>query len=681
MEENILVTPQTEPHGSFMTPPQPVPQKKKRRWGWILVVLLIGLFTYIGLTAYNAIKGAAYAMDARRSALLAVERAKVFDIDGALTEAANAQNSFRASHRYLLTLTPYQVIPEYGRALRAATKITDDAADILKQVIYVGEEMRAALGDNAQELFSADSGLLPDISSSLKELTSEEKERLLEALANNAPRIDKIADSLDDITAELPELLVPDITWLTTISFAEYRDQIPALTEKLQPVASQMRAVAPLMALVPRLLGFPEERKYMLLFANNTELRPTGGFLGVIGMAYVRSGELSNLDIRDVYAYDGALLKTVRPPSPQPFAEYINVKEWFLRDANWSPDFPESVKTIEQFYIDAQRAANADATTPDAYIQFDPEPIAELMTITGPITVQGKTFNAENLVEELEFQVEFGFVDAGIEYDDRKQIIIELGDAFIERMKDLSFSQLLAAFAIIERGFQEGHIAVYSHDTTLQTIIDARHWGGRLLPVNGDYIAVVDANLGALKSDPKVLRNIVYTIAPDATHGYIGKVAITYNHIGTFDKFTSRYRTYTRLYVPAGSKFLSSKGTLLNDRHFNPRLLPGHVDVVEELGRLSFGAFTSIEPKRTGTLEFTFALAPSVIDAIRRGDYQLDVEKQKGTHNHGLTLNLDFGSLLKTAEPAEDPKNFGDTRYTLITDLLLNRHFSVGLRK
>jgi hypothetical protein len=246
-------------------------------------------------------------------------------------------------------------------------------------------------------------------------------------------------------------------------------------------------------------------------------------------------------------------------------------------------------------------------------------------------------------------------------------------------MKAMPVSRLLEAVGILHRNLEEGHVLLSMRDNDLQTIVMNNDWGGKLKTVRGDYLTVIDANLASLKTDPAVRRTISYAISPQADGSFLGSVRILYDHRGHFDWKTTRYRTYTRVYLPQGSEFASVIGAMENDKLKDPGRHAGKADVGDELGRKWFGAFISIEPGEKRTLEFRFKVAPSVVQAIRAGKYSLDVEKQPGTVAHGLTLDLDFGKKVSSAEPPEDRSQWGDTRFRFTSDLRIDRAFDIGL--
>jgi hypothetical protein len=144
-----------------------------------------------------------------------------------------------------------------------------------------------------------------------------------------------------------------------------------------------------------------------------------------------------------------------------------------------------------------------------------------------------------------------------------------------------------------------------------------------------------------------------------------------YVHSGLQDWRTTNYISYSRLYVPKGSTLLSVSNPRKNMR----------VDQGEENGYAWFGTLTGVPIGKTVALNFTYRVSPATAQQIKQGMYTLLVQKQSGTINHALTLDLDFGRRVLSAVPGEDPKNYSDNRYTLQTDLILDREFSISTSK
>src|SRR3989338_5408579 len=97
-------------------------------------------------------------------------------------------------------------------------------------------------------------------------------------------------------------------------------------------------------ALFPAMLGFLKTRTYLVLFLNNTELRPGGGFIGAYSVVKVSRGIPSILTVAGTEVIDNRAKDKYFLPPP-PLKKYLLIDRWQLRDSNWSPDFAESAST------------------------------------------------------------------------------------------------------------------------------------------------------------------------------------------------------------------------------------------------------------------------------------------------------------------------------------------------
>ena len=102
---------------------------------------------------------------------------------------------------------------------------------------------------------------------------------------------------------------------LLTLQKLEAEDNLPQpVLEKLQRYDTEINLVEETIDTWPSLLGFDKGKTYLILFQNNMELRPGGGFIGSYGILPVSNGTPGNLQIHDVYEADGQLTQQVNPP-------------------------------------------------------------------------------------------------------------------------------------------------------------------------------------------------------------------------------------------------------------------------------------------------------------------------------------------------------------------------------
>jgi hypothetical protein len=91
-----------------------------------------------------------------------------------------------------------------------------------------------------------------------------------------------------------------------------------------------------------------EEKTFLILFQNNMELRPGGGFIGSFGILKIRDGRVTKFDVHDTGNFDGRIPDTVTPPYPM--EQTLKIHSWKLRDSNWSPDWKENALQAIDFY-------------------------------------------------------------------------------------------------------------------------------------------------------------------------------------------------------------------------------------------------------------------------------------------------------------------------------------------
>ncbi len=389
--------------------------------------------------------------------------------------------------------------------------------------------------------------------------------------------------------------------------------------------------------LIQKVLGFSSPQTYLILFLNNTEIRPGGGFIGAYGVVRMDKATPEILKVEGTELLDNLGPQDFPSVPPEPLQKYLPIKRWGFRDSNWSPDFASSsVKSMDLF----KKEKGTAAEDINAVIGITPTLLEEVLKISGPITVNGQVFNAENFTDKLEYEVEYGYAEQGLDFDERKKVLADLTHALFAKIRGDIFKHWSQYFALSQRMLAEKQIIAFSTDPETENVLLAKGWAGEIKQTGSDYLLWVDANMAALKTDKVMERELSYSFAPTSSGKYVGTVKMKYKNNGSFTKFTTRYRTYARVYLPEGSKFISVLGSMKADR--TPGV--GVVDQGVENGKQWFGTFISIEPGKTGELAWQFYLAPQIVNQIKNNSYSsLLVQKQAGTLGHTLVLDLSIG--------------------------------------
>ncbi len=453
---------------------------------------------------------------------------------------------------------------------------------------------------------------------------------------------------------------------------------LSAIKTRIDPVKSQLPQIAgaidsaiPAAELIPQLVGYPSSKTYLFLLQNNTELRPTGGFLGAYGIVKLKNGNIDSFSTDNSYNLDVKVKETLHVTPPLPLQIYNKTTQWFFRDSNWSPDFPTAARQAMWFY-----AKEGGRERVDGVIAITPVLIEKLLEITGPITVDKVEFTPENIVDELIFQVEKGYVSKGTAFENRKGVIGDLAEELIQRLMTLPRDQWPDLFMTIQEVAKERHLLFYSTDDELQDKIIAEGWGGNIPDTTGDYLAVFDANLASLKTDAVMKRSLSYKLSQESNGSYAATATLRYeNTAKEFDWRTSRYRNYVRVLVPKGSRLIDATGMMANDRTTRK----GKVDVSEDLGKTVFGTFVAIEPGETKELVLRYELPREIGEQIQNGRYDLLVQKQPGIDTRDLQMNLQFPRRIQGAQSLDNHVEIKDNNLIISGSLLTDRAVSAIL--
>lgn len=363
-----------------------------------------------------------------------------------------------------------------------------------------------------------------------------------------------------------------------------------------------------------------EERVFLILFQNNLELRPGGGFIGSFGILKVKDGAVTDFAVHDTGNFDGRIPDTVEPPYPM--QETLHIKSWKLRDSNYSPDFPENALQAETFYHMGQGQEEFDGV-----IAITTNVLSSFLRVTGPVTLGGfpGTYGSENAILDLEYQVEQGYIKQDINFGERKSVMKLLGFEILRRVKELSLAEKYELFKIVLDDLHRKDIQISFKDTLLEDQIISSGWDGSVDEAwKNDYLFLVDANLNSFKSDYYIKRSYTYTIdlsseLPKAV------LSVTYqNTAKEKDWFAKDYQTFLRVYVPNGSYLNTITGAAkepvfgvsFNKKYFGALI---HVPILTE---------------KTVTFEYTLP------KDFKKEWYDLKIQKQAGLNDVPVTVTL-----------------------------------------
>lgn len=105
---------------------------------------------------------------------------------------------------------------------------------------------------------------------------------------------------------------------------------------------------------IKEILWHNEKRTYFIIFQNNDEIRPTGGFMWSVGILELFRWKIAKFETKDIYAIEWDLKDFATKNGvafEQSAPEWLNKisKTFWLRDANYYPTIEESSLKIQEF--------------------------------------------------------------------------------------------------------------------------------------------------------------------------------------------------------------------------------------------------------------------------------------------------------------------------------------------
>lgn len=399
----------------------------------------------------------------------------------------------------------------------------------------------------------------------------------------------------------------------------------------------------PLIKILPSLLGDPKEKKYLVIFQNDKELRPTGGFITAYAVFRVDKGVIHVDKSGDIYALDNGI--SGKTTAPAPILKYLpKVPQLNLRDSNLSPDFVTSMDMFNTLYKKASGFVEVDGIIAlDTSVLVSTIKILDDEVYAGGVRFTSKEdsrCDCPQVIYELERlvstpkSVDLKVTTLAAVQAQRKDLIGTLLYAIMD--KALKSSPKLywgPLFQDMLTQVGEKHVLFYLYNKDAQSGIEALNAAGRIRSYEGDYLHINESNFGGAKSNLFVKENVNqdYDVAGDGI--ITKKITINYkNPHAPSDCNLERgnlclnavLRDWIRIYVPKGSKLVDFKGSEVKMISY------------DELEKTVFEGFVTVRPKGSATFTLSYTLPFKVKD----GMLPLMIQKQPGTNANEYTIKV-----------------------------------------
>lgn len=320
-------------------------------------------------------------------------------------------------------------------------------------------------------------------------------------------------------------------------------DEITNLEPILVPFANTVDAL-------PAILGFEGKRIYLVLFQNNMELRPGGGFIGSYGLLMLDQGRVKEFSVHDVYDADGKLTVHVEPPYG--LRRYLGASHWFLRDSNFAIDFPQNAEQAKTF-LQLETGQSVDGV-----IAVDTSFLQNVLLATGPVTVPDykEVVTAENFYLRTQTHAEKDFFPGSTQKKDFLKALLRAMQEKIASKEDVNFQIFISR---IGESIYQKHVLFAFSDTATQQLFSVNNLSSSLWDARGqgentylDFLGVIDANVGINKTNYYLKRTIDQKVTWDKDGKLTTSVTVAYTNTSKKEsQFGGDYKNYVRFVLPA----------------------------------------------------------------------------------------------------------------------------------
>lgn len=604
------------------------PRKSAKKWFIVggslgLVAILLVFFLVLPLLSIR-----------KQTSVLATEAKGVYeglqtqDLNKAVAKLASTKQEFEKLASSYKRLVWLRVIPFVGGYYADGSHLIKAGRYLLESGEIVVESLKP-YGDIL--------GLEGEKKKDQSQMTTEERLiMVLDTLDKIQPNLDKIGEKLDLAQGEIDK--INPNRYPKSLFGKKIQEKVVGLISTIDGTAQTIKEAKPLIGHLKPILGVPDQKQYLLIFQNDTELRPTGGFLTAYALLSVQNGKFTPGVSHDIYTLDARFGN--RLPPPQPIKDYHkNVFYWHLRDMNLSPDFVVSMDTFLENYEKVEGKGKIDGI-----IAVDTKVLVDILKVLGPIGVGGfGNFSAETdkrcdcpqVVYELE-----RYADKPITgfREERKGIIGPLMHSILLNAMGSPRKQWPLFMNVLFTNIAEKHLLFYSFDPEIQKTMEALNASGRIKEYDGDYLHVNDSNFAGAKSNMFIKESFDQVIEVVADGTVTKTLTIDYKNPAPPSNcnleagelcLNGLYRDWVRVYVPKGSQLIEAKGSEVE------------VKTYEELGKTVFEAFygdeSPLRPLGKAQLIFKYRLPFKV---AKDQPYKILIQKQPGTYGYENTIDF-----------------------------------------
>lgn len=453
-------------------------------------------------------------------------------------------------------------------------------------------------------------------------------------------------------------------------SFGKLSTEDEKASDLKNKYGSTINMLAGMVDALPSMLGMDGQKVYLVLFQNNMELRPGGGFIGSYGLATVNKGRILDFAIHDVYDADGQLKGHVEPPYA--IRRHIPSQHWYMRDSNFSFDFVDA-SSQAAYFLELETGHKADGV-----LGVDVSFVKSLLKVIGPVYIPSydETVTDSNLYILTQTYAQKDFFPGSRQ---KKDFLSALFSAIQVKMTGEGQIAYPALFKAVVKAISEKHILVSSQDQSLQKLLTANSLSSAIADTRkegknkiNDFLGISEANVGGNKANVNIFRKVSYSALLDNQGVVSAKLTISYKNTSKKGAWPGgQYKNYLRLILPQGASLtgVNINGTQqqLVDAVSDPLIYEDEdfaapqgleIEKKEEAGKTVFGFLTTIVPEELATIIASYILPYKIsTEEVPAFSYSLVIFKQPGTQEYPFSFSFDYPQDYSPFRPPDNTDN------------------------
>jgi len=441
-------------------------------------------------------------------------------------------------------------------------------------------------------------------------------------------------------------------------------DKIKAEEKMPAPILQNLEIINPIIKLLssaldimPGIFGMEGQRTYLVLFQDNMELRPGGGFINSYGILKLHLGKITEFSIHDVEDADGQLRGHVDPPFA--IRRHLQSTHWYMRDSNFDVDFVKSASASSNFlFVETGQKA-------DGVIATDLSFVKSILHAIGSVYVADYKEN----VDENNLYV----------LTQKKDFLRSLYKIIIAKISGEKVPYPLLAESIYNSLVQK-HL-IFGLNNNTQNIFTVNGWSSSLWDERkenqesvNDFLGINEANLGVNKVNYFIKRQVAQKVTIKDSGDISEELTTNYKNEST--AWTGGdYKNYLRIILPINTVLseitINDVTQTIVDAITDPLVYEAknfkapaglEVEKVSENNKIIYGFIVKIPVGEVVKVKLKYTLPGSVL-RLNTFSYNLKLFKQPGVDSIPYSFSLTYPNSFNVIKKSEGIKEDGKVSY------------------